>query len=471
MGLSCAPMSTPGEMYPGYQVRTFRVRADEGLENLSKIVAIAAEVGTPVGDVRVIRGESHQVVRDFTFYIRGEADIETLCGRLRKIPGVDLMDVVHDVLEIRRGGAIETTCRVRLESIADLRRVYTPGVAVACERIQESPKSAYDYTHIGNKVAIVTNGTAILGLGDIGPLAGLPVMEGKAAIFRRFSGLSAEPILVDSKDPKVVIDVVEKIHLGFGAIQLEDIAAPACFEVEQELEQRLGKPVLHDDQWGTATIVLAGLINSLRQTGRKAGDTRAVILGSGASGIAIARTLTGYGLGDVVLVDRAGAIHRGRAEHMSDVKREIAELTNKDDVRGDLADVMKGRDLFIGVSVANQVSKDMVRSMSKDPIVFALANPVSEITVEDACAAGAMIALDGRAMNNALAYPGLFRGALDARATRFTTSMRLAASHAVAVAAKGQELLPDMFDMAMHASVAQAVGDSWRKSEGGVSPG
>jgi malate dehydrogenase (oxaloacetate-decarboxylating) len=435
---------------------------------------MAAEGGTPMRDmrdVRVVRGESGAVVRDFTFYVRGEGDLETLCGRLRKIPGVDLIDVAQDLLELRRGGVIETRCRIPLESIADLRRLYTPGVAVACERIQQSPESAYDYTHIGNKVAIVTNGTAILGLGDIGPLAGLPVMEGKAAIFRRFAGLSAEPILVDSKDPKVVIDVVEKIHLGFGAIQLEDIAAPECFEVEQELGRRLGKPVLHDDQWGTATIVLAGLINSLRRVGREPENTRAVILGSGASGIAIARTLIGYGLGDVVLVDRAGAIHRGRAEHMTDVKRELAELTNKDDVRGSLEDVMKGRDLFIGVSAANQVSKDMVRSMAKEPIVFALANPVSEITVEDAREAGAAIALDGRAMNNALAYPGLFRGALDARATRFTTSMRLAASHAVATAARGEELLPDMFDLAMHASVAHAVAEAWRKSEGGVGAG
>jgi malate dehydrogenase (oxaloacetate-decarboxylating) len=459
-------------MHPGYQVRTFRVRTDEGPGSLSKIVSTAAEVGAFVGDIRVVRGEpGGTALRDFTFYVRGDADLETLCGRLRQMPGVNLLDVVHDVLELRRGGAIETQLRIPLESIADLRRVYTPGVAVACERIKESPESAYDYTHIGNKVAIVTNGTAILGLGDIGPLAGLPVMEGKAAIFRRFAGLSAEPILIDSKDPQAVIDVVEKIHLGFGAIQLEDIAAPACFEVEQQLERRLGKPVLHDDQWGTATVVLAGLINSLRRVGRKPENTRAAILGSGASGIAIARTLAGFGIGDVVLVDRAGAIHRGRADHMTDVKRELAELTNKDDVRGGLKDVMKGRDLFIGVSAANQVSKEMVRSMAKDAIVFALANPVSEIKMEDALEAGAAIALDGRAMNNALAYPGLFRGALDARATRFTTSMRLAASHAVATAARGDELLPDMFDMAMHAGVANAVAEAWRKSESPPSAG
>ncbi|HEX4513115.1 MAG TPA: malic enzyme-like NAD(P)-binding protein [Polyangiaceae bacterium] len=370
-----------------------------------------------------------------------------------------------DVLELRRGGVVETRLRVPLETLADLRRVYTPGVAVACQRIHESPKRAYEYTHLGNKVAIVTNGTAVLGLGDIGPLAGLPVMEGKAAIFRRFANISAEPVLIDAKDAATLVDVVERIHLGYGAIQLEDIASPECFEVEEKLMARIGKPVLHDDQWGTATVVLAGLINSLARVGRTPDATRAVILGSGASGIAIARTLTGFGVRDVVLVDRAGALYRGRTENMSDVKREIAKMTNPDNVRGSLAQVMKGRDLFIGVSSANQVSKEMVRSMAPDPIVFALANPVSEITVEEATEAGAAIALDGRAMNNALAYPGLFRGALDARATRFTAAMRLAAAHAVARAAVPGELLPDMFDLATHAKVGHAVAEAWHASQ------
>jgi malate dehydrogenase (oxaloacetate-decarboxylating) len=457
-------MSTSGEMYPGFHARTLRVRANEGPGSLVDILSVAAEAGIQVGNVRAIRTEPGSgVVRDITLYFREEADVEPLSGRVRRIEGVELIETLHDVLEIRRGGVIETQLRVPLETIADLRRVYTPGVAVACQAIQADPKCAYDYTHIGNKVAVVTNGTAILGLGDIGPLAGLPVMEGKSAIFRRFAHLTAEPVLIDAKDPDKLIEVVERIHLGFGAIQLEDIAAPACFEVEQKLQARLGKPVLHDDQWGTATVVLAGLINSLKRVERKVGSTRAVILGSGASGIAIARTLVGFGIADIVLVDRAGAVYRGRTEHMTDVKREIAELTNKDNVRGSLAEVMKGRDLFIGVSSANQVSKDMVRSMAKDPIVFALANPVSEITPEEAIDAGAAIALDGRSMNNALAYPGLFRGALDVRATRFTTAMRLAAADAVASAAKAGELLPDMFDLGMHAGVARAVAAAWAR--------
>lgn len=454
-------MSTSVEMYPGLQSRTFRVRVGENPGALVAILGAAADLGAPVGDIRTVRADGEGLVRELIVYFKGEADVETLAGRVMRIPGVELLGVVNDALEMRRGGAVETRLRVPLESIADLRRVYTPGVAVACHRIQEHPQDAYEFTHIGNKVAIVTNGTAILGLGDIGPLAGLPVMEGKAAIFRRFAGLSAEPILIEGKDAKTVIDVVERIHLGFGAIQLEDIAAPECFEVERTLQERIPKPVLHDDQWGTATVVLAGLINSLRKVGRKPENTRAAILGSGASGIAIARTLVGYGIGDVVLVDRAGAVHRSRTEHMTDVKHEIAAITNKDGVTGTLAEVMRGRELFIGVSAANQVSKDMVRSMAKDPIVFALANPVSEITVGDAYQAGAAIALDGRSMNNALAYPGMFRGALDARATAFTAAMRLAASHAVATAAKADELLPDMFDMAMHGSVARAVAGAW----------
>jgi malate dehydrogenase (oxaloacetate-decarboxylating) len=457
-------MTTSAELYEGQQMRTFRVRTDLGPAALQGILAVAEDAGAHVGDVRVIgTGPGSAIVRDVTLYFASSAQLEVLVGRIGKAEGVSLVDVLHDALEVRRGGVIETKLRVPLESIADLRRVYTPGVAVACKHIQESPKRAYDYTHIGNKVAVVTNGTAILGLGDIGPLAGLPVMEGKAAIFRRFAGISAEPILVDAKDPKVLIDVVERIHLGFGAIQLEDIAAPECFVVEQTLAERLGKPVLHDDQWGTATVVLAGLVNSLRRVGRKPDETRAVILGSGASGIAIARTLVGYGLDDVVLVDRAGAVYRGRTTHMTDVKRDIAEITNRDRVQGSLADAMRGRNLFIGVSAANQVTKDMVRSMARDPIVFALANPVSEITVADAYEAGAAVALDGRSMNNALAYPGLFRGALDARAPRFTTNMRLAAAYAVASAAPPTELLPDMFDMSMHAAVGSAVARAWQE--------
>jgi malate dehydrogenase (oxaloacetate-decarboxylating) len=460
-------MTVSGELYPGYQVRTFRVRTGDGPSALASVLAMASEVRAPVGDVCTVRVEPGLgVVRDITFFVEGDAHLETLCGGVRKLEGVDLLDVAHDVLELRRGGAIETQTRVALESVTDLRRVYTPGVAVACERIRESPKRAYDYTHVGNKVAIVTNGTAVLGLGDIGALAGLPVMEGKAAIFRRFAGISAEPVLIDAKDPDVVVGVVERIHLGFGAIQLEDIAAPACFEIEEKLMARIGKPVLHDDPWGTATVVLAGLINSLRRVGRTAADTRAVILGSGASGIAIARTLSGCGLADVVLVDRAGAIFRGRSEHMTDVKREIAEATNADNVRGSIADVMKGRNLFIGVSAANQISKEMVGSMGKESIVFALANPVSEITPEEAREAGAAVALDGRSMNNALAYPGLFRGALDARATRFTREMRLAAAYAVATKANEGDLLPDMFDPELHASVGRAVAEAWQKGQG-----
>jgi len=454
-------MSTLGELFEGHQVRTFRVRTDAGPAALQTIVALVAGAGAHVGEVRVVDVASGNIVRDVSVHFASGAQLEVLVQQLGNAEGIALVDVLHDVLEVRRGGVIETKLRVPLESIADLRRVYTPGVAVACKQIQESPRRAYDFTHVGNKVAIVTNGTAILGLGDIGPLAGLPVMEGKAAIFRRFADISAEPILVDAKDPAEVIDVVERIHLGFGAIQLEDISAPACFEVEEKLAASLGKPVLHDDQWGTATVVLAGLVNSLRRVGRKPADTRAVILGSGASGMAIAKTLVGYGVDDVVLVDRAGAVYRGRSDHMTSVKREIAEITNRDRLQGSLADAMRGRNLFIGVSTANQVTKDMVRSMAKDPIVFALANPVSEITVGEAYEAGAAVALDGRSMNNALAYPGLFRGALDARATRFTTNMRLAAAYAVAAAAGSNELLPDMFDMSMHAAVGHAVARAW----------
>ncbi len=269
--------------------------------------------------------------------------------------------------------------------------------------------------------------------------------------------MSAEPFLIESKDPNEVVDIVAKASIGYGAIQLEDIAAPACFQIERQLQARVDKPVFHDDQHGTATVCVAGLINALARTGRRASDLRAVTLGAGAAGTAIAKFLIDFGIDDVVACDSVGAIWDGRRDHMNAEKEELARITNRDRVKGPLAEAIRGRDLFIGVSKPNAVSSAMVRSMAKDPIVFALANPVSEISVRDALAAGAAIALDGRGMNNALAYPGIFRGALDARAKRITKAMMLAAAHAIAESAAGDMLMPDMLDMSVHRKVTAAV--------------
>ena len=263
-------------------------------------------------------------------------------------------------------------------------------------------------------------------------------------------------MLIDSRDPDEIINIVEKTASNYGAIQLEDIAAPDCFRIEEELQRRLRIPVFHDDQHGTATVAVAGLINALRHTDRSAGDVRAVILGAGAAGLAIAKFLVDYGIDDVIVCDSTGAIHRGRTERMNVWKERIAEITNRDNLAGSVADAMAGRELFIGVSRPNVVTKEMVASMGTDPIVFALANPISEIPVADALDAGARIAVDGRSMNNALAYPGIFRGALDARATSITTEMKIAAAQALADAAT-DGLLPDMLDKGVHDRVTRAV--------------
>jgi len=330
-------------------------------------------------------------------------------------------------------------------------------VARVCRAIEADPALAREFTNLPNKVAIVTNGTAILGLGDIGPVAGLPVMEGKAAIFWEFAGISAEPILIDTHDPAEFIGVCERIACTFGAIQIEDVAAPECFEITRTLDDRLSIPVFHDDQHGTATIVLAGLFSALRRTGKRIEDMTCAISGAGAAGTAVTDLLMQAGVPDVVLCDSAGALYRGRSENMNPEKAALAERTNAEGLRGTLADVMKGRELFIGVSRPGLVTRDMVRSMAPGPIVFALANPVSEIGVAEAYEAGASLAADGRMMNNALAYPGIFRGALDAAAEAITNGMLTAAADALAAAVPAGGFMPEMMDPATHRAVAQAV--------------
>jgi malate dehydrogenase (oxaloacetate-decarboxylating) len=444
------------ERYNARFILTLRVRLLDVPGTLARFLDAVAEAGASVGDVRIADADSTHKVRDVQIFVVDEETHEAVLSAVRDLDHAELVSVTDDVLEIHNRGAIETTARVPLNTVMDLRMVYTPGVASVCELIARDPEQSWRYTARGQKIAIVTNGTAVLGLGDIGPLASLPVMEGKAAILARFVGVSAEPMLVESKDPDEIVDTVARLASGYGAIQLEDIGAPACFEIERKLQDRLDVPVFHDDQHGTATVAVAGLLKAMERTGRTADDCRGVILGAGAAGTAIAQFLVHMGIGDVVVCDSVGAIHRGRTERMNPWKEQLAEATNKDNVAGPVEEVMKGRNLFIGVSRPNTVSKEMVASMAKDPIVFALANPVSEITASDALEAGAAVAVDGRGMNNALAYPGIFRGALDARARRITHAMKMAAAQALADAATGA-LLPDMLDEGVHQAVTKAV--------------
>ncbi len=354
--------------------------------------------------------------------------------------------------------------RLRIDSVERLRRIYTPGVAEVSRIIEEEPERLYDYTSAGETVAVVTNGTAVLGLGDVGVRAAMPVMEGKSVILMEMVDIAAVPLLVDTREADRLVESVAAVAPTFGAILLEDIAAPLCFEVEDRLKERLDVPVFHDDQHGTAVVVLAALISALEISGKSAEDLRVVINGAGAAGSAVARILLGYGVADVVLCDRAGAVYRGRPEHMNPAKERIAAETNRESERGTLEEVMREKDVFIGVSVANLVSKDMVRSMAADPIVFAMANPVPEIWPQDALEAGAIAAEDGRHINNALGFPGIFRGALNARAREINEEMKQAAAGALAEQAHEGELVPDFMDKAVHQAVADAVAEAARLS-------
>jgi len=448
------------ERYNAQFIITFRLRILDTPGTLGLMLDALGGAGASLGDIRIVDADSTHKVRDVQLFLVERTHVDAAIEAVNAMESVELVSVTDDVLEVHRGGAIETRSRVPLDTVMDLRMAYTPGVASVCRLIADKPEEAWTYTGICQRIAIVTNGTAVLGLGDIGALAGLPVMEGKSAILAHFVGVSADPILIDSRDADEIVEIVAKIASNYGAIQLEDIAAPDCFQIEERLQARLDMPVFHDDQHGTATVAVAGLINALAKTGREPGETRGVILGAGAAGLAIARFLVDFGLGDLVVCDSVGAIYPGRTDRMNPWKDRIAEITNADGARGTIADVMKGRDLFIGVARPNTVTRAMVASMATDPIVFALANPVSEIPVADALEAGAAVAVDGRGMNNALAYPGIFRGTLDAHAKRITPRMKLAAATTLAACAT-RGLLPDMLDKKVHLAVARAVAAAW----------
>lgn len=371
---------------------------------------------------------------------------------------------LEEILPLHEKGKTRMVSCCELNTTADLRKIYTPGVAKVSRLIEEDPQQAYNYTSIGETVAVITNGTAVLGLGDVGVRAAMPVMEGKAVILMDMVDISAIPLLADTHDPDAFVQVASLISPTFGAILLEDIAAPMCFEVENRLKEKLDIPVFHDDQHGTAVVVLGALMRALDDTGREAEELRVVINGAGAAGWAIARYLMNFGVDDVVLCDRNGVIYRGRTERMNAVKEQIARETNRDNEQGDLEDAMHGKDVFIGVSAPGLVSREMVRSMAPDPIVFAMANPVPEIWPDEALEAGAAAATDGRHLNNALGFPGLFRGALDARARDINEAMKIAASRTLADLAPEGELVPDFMDRAVHRAVADAVAEAARES-------
>ena len=371
-------------------------------------------------------------------------------------------------------GKLSIESKAPITNREELSVAYTPGVAAPCLEIEKDENLAYTYTGKGNTVAVITDGTAVLGLGDIGPSAGMPVMEGKCALFKTFAGIDAVPILVDSKDPDEIVKTVYLISKSFGGINLEDISAPRCFEIERRLIELCDIPVFHDDQHGTAIIASAAILNAVKVTGRTAGNLRLVINGAGAAGISIAKMLMRFNFGDIILCDKEGTVYEGSPYNNEEQER-MAKVTNKDNIKGTLADAMKGADVFIGVSRPRLVTQDMVRSMAKDPIVFAMANPVPEIMPELAKEAGACVVGTGRSdypnqVNNVIAFPGIFRGALDCRAERITEEMKEAAARAIAGVIPEDELspeyvLPDGFNPLVVERVAEAVKEAWINRE------
>ncbi len=370
-------------------------------------------------------------------------------------------------------GKLETVPKMKIKTKDDLSLAYTPGVAQACLEIQKDPEKSFQLTGRGNLVAVITDGTAVLGLGDIGPEAGMPVMEGKCVLFKTFGGVDAIPLCVKSKDPDEIVNTVALLEGSFGGINLEDISAPRCFEIETKLKQRLDIPVFHDDQHGTAVVVLAAVMNALRVVNKDITKIRAVMNGAGAAGIAIAKLLMSKGLKDITLCARKGALCEG-LDWMNPAQKEIAKITNRDHRTGSLADVIKGADLFIGVSAPNTVTPDMVRSMAENPLLFPMANPVPEIMPDLALEAGAAVVGTGRSdfpnqINNVLAFPGIFRGALDVRARDINEEMKIAAAQALADLVSPDELSPDFilplpFDPRVAPAVAKAVSEAARRS-------
>ena len=385
------------------------------------------------------------------------------------------MNIYEESLKFHEGlkGKLEISSRVKIENEKDLSLAYTPGVAEPCREIHKDPSKAYLYTRKWNTVAVISDGTAVLGLGDIGPLASLPVMEGKSILFKEFANVDAFPIVLDTKDVDEIVETVVRIAPTLGGINLEDISAPRCFEIEKKLKERLDIPVFHDDQHGTAIIVLSGLINGLKIVNKKIEDLKIVINGAGSAGTAITKLLLSYGAKNIVVCDRFGAINRDM-DFTNKYFEELSQITNPNNEGGALEDVIKNADVFIGVSAPNIVSKDMVKSMNTDAIIFAMANPTPEIFPDDAKEAGAKVVGTGRSdfpnqINNVLAFPGIFRGALDVQATEINEEMKIAAAFAIANSVSEEELnpnyiIPKAFNLEVQKRVAEAVKEAAIKS-------
>gem|GEM_PF-20689 len=450
---------------PSYST-LIRVEIDRKPGMLGAVATAIGNVGGIIGDVNIVKRTREKTIRDITVDARNHEHEKLIVTTLNTIEGIRVIEVTDRTFFAHIGGKIEVVSKIPLDSVDKLSMAYTPGVARVCRAIQEDPSRAFHLTIKRRTVAVVSDGSAVLGLGDIGPEAAMPVMEGKAMLFKEFGGVDAFPICVNTKDPQRIVDIVASISPGFGGINLEDISAPRCFDIERQLIDRLDIPVFHDDQHGTAVVVLAALINAMRIVGKKRQNIRVVLSGIGAAGVACSKILMAVGVTRIIGCDRSGAIFRGRKEGMNSVKEWYAEHTNPEGCRGTLPEVLKGADVFIGVSAPSLLCADDIKGMAKDPIVFAMANPTPEIMPEEA-QPYARIMATGRSdypnqINNVLCFPGLFKGALRCYATRISESMKIAAAEAIAQIVTKQELnenyiIPSVFNKQVSDAVAQAV--------------
>jgi malate dehydrogenase (oxaloacetate-decarboxylating) len=454
---------------------TLRVRIDHRPGMLGRVATAIGEAGGTIGDIELVDLDRSHTLRDLTVDATGEEHERRIVDAVRAVDGAQVVDWTDRTLGMHVGGKLEVRPRHPLRSADDLSMAYTPGVARVCSAIAADGDKAFQYTIKRNTVAVVSDGTAVLGLGDIGPAAAMPVMEGKAMLFKEFAGVDAFPVCLDTKDPDEIVATVKAIAPGFGGINLEDISAPRCFEIEERLKAELPIPVFHDDQHGTAVVTLAAVLNACKLTGRDVRDVRALIVGVGAAGIAVAKILLAAGVRDVIGCDSRGALHRERADYESlpPMKRWLADATNREGRAGGPADVIEGADLFVGLSGARVMPATALAGMAPDAMVFAMANPNPEVTPEEAAPYARVIAT-GRSdypnqINNVLCFPGIFRGALDVRAREITEAMKMAAAEGIAAIVGDDELredhvIPSAFNRAVAPAVADAVAREARSS-------
>lgn len=445
---------------------TLRVRLSSRAGSLGQLTTAIGKAGGDIGAIDIVTVGNDFIIRDITVSSVSSTHGEQIVETVKDVDGVELIQVSDPTFLMHLGGKIEVVPKVPLKTRADLSMAYTPGVARICEAIYHDPDKVFTLTIKKNTVAIVTDGTAVLGLGDIGPAAALPVMEGKAMLFKEFAGVDAFPICLNTKDPDEIVRTVKAISTVFGGINLEDISAPRCFQIEERLREELDIPVFHDDQHGTAVVVLAALINALKLVGKEISNVKVVVNGVGAAGVACSKIIMAAGVRNIVGCDQTGALYRGRRENMNWMKDWYAQNTNPGEEKGTVHEVIKGADVFFGLSVPGVIDVEDVKAMAEKPIVFAMANPIPEIMPEDAAPYVAVMAT-GRSdypnqINNVLSFPGIFRGALACRAARINEEMKLAASNAIASIISDTELhpeyiVPSVFDKRVAEAVAREV--------------